>query len=80
MKKKWWNDKVAYIEEDTIYSYYRKLGDKKLLVIANYGKEKVSLKLKDIEGTVIISNKKKSGSIKGNIDLLSCEVIVIDVY
>ena len=66
----------AYLEEHKVFAYYRKLDNKKILVVANFGEAEVSLNLEE-RGEVILSNMDKVGEVENKLVVKSCEVYVI---
>ena len=70
---------ASYENEDNIYSYYRKLDNKTVIIIANFGEEEAIIKLENKENKILVSN---IGNIKINdnsFKLESCGVVVLEV-
>ncbi len=70
----------VYEDSDSVMAYYRILGEKRILVAANFGKEKVEIPLEYPVKQIVLSNKAGVSSIKENLlTLQSCEVIVLQM-
>lgn len=70
----------VYEDSDSVMAYYRVLGEKRILVAANFGKEKVAIPLEYPVKQIVLSNKAGVSSIKENLlTLQSCEVIVLQM-
>ena len=70
----------VYEDSDSVMAYYRVLGEKRILVAANFGKEKVEIPLEYPVKQIVLSNKAGVSSIKENLlTLPSCEVIVLQM-
>ena len=70
----------VYEDSDSVMAYYRVLGEKRILVAANFGKERVEIPLEYPVKQIILSNKAGVSSIKENLlTLQSCEVIVLQM-
>lgn len=70
----------VYEDSDSVMAYYRVLGEKRILVAANFGKERVEIPLEYPVKQIILSNKADVSSIKENLlTLQSCEVIVLQM-
>ncbi len=70
----------AYEDSDSVMAYYRVLGEKRILVAANFGKERVEIPLEYPVKQIVLSNKAGVSSIKENLlTLQSCEVIVLQM-
>ena len=70
----------VYEDSDSVMAYYRVLGEKRILVAANFGKEKVEIPLEYPVKQIVLSNKAGVSSIKENLlTLQSCEVIVLQM-
>lgn len=66
-----------YLDKENIFSYYRKNNDKSILIVANFGKEDSTLKLKNNTGKLLLSNVRNKEICDGSINLKSCEVAII---
>ena len=70
----------VYEDSDSVMAYYRVLGEKRILVAANFGKERVEIPLEYPVKQIVLSNKAGVSSIKENLlTLQSCEVIVLQM-
>ena len=70
----------VYEDSDSVMAYYRVLGKKRILVAANFGKERVEIPLEYPVKQIVLSNKAGVSSIKENLlTLQSCEVIVLQM-
>lgn len=69
----------AFTELDNIFSYYRRLDDRAVLVIANYGNASTAIDLGSVSGDIILSNISREGYVDEILELSSCEVMVIEV-
>ena len=70
----------VYEDSDSVMAYYRVLGVKRILVAANFGKERVEIPLEYPVKQIVLSNKAGVSSIKENLlTLQSCEVIVLQM-
>lgn len=70
----------VYEDSDSVMAYYRVLGEKRILVAANFGKERVAIPLEYPVKQIVLSNKAGVSSIKENLlTLQSCEVIVLQM-
>lgn len=70
----------VYEDSDSVMAYYRVLGEKRILVAANFGKEKVAIPLEYPVKQIVLSNKAGVSSTKENLlTLQSCEVIVLQM-
>lgn len=70
----------VYEDSDSVMAYYRVLGEKRILVAANFGKEKVEIPLEYPVKQIVLSNKAGVSSTKENLlTLQSCEVIVLQM-
>ena len=70
----------VYEDSDSVMAYYRVLGEKRILVAANFGKERVEIPLEYPVKQIVLSNKAGASSIKENLlTLQSCEVIVLQM-
>ena len=70
----------VYEDSDSVMAYYRVLGEKRILVAANFGKEKVAIPLEYPVKQIVLSNKAGVSSIKENLlTLQSCEVFVLQM-
>lgn len=67
----------AYLNKDKIFAYYRKNNDKTILVAANFGCEDSVLDLGNNKGKILLSNVENKRISDGNINIKSCEVVVI---
>lgn len=67
----------AHGNHEEILAFYRKLGDKKVLVAANFGQEDVTIELEENMSQILLSNTNRSNKVEKNIVLESCEVVVI---
>lgn len=64
--------------EDNIYSYYRKLDNKTVIVIANFGEEEAIIKLENKENKILLSNIDNI-TINNNVKLEPCSVVVLEI-
>ena len=70
----------VYEDSDSVMAYYRVLGEKRILVAANFGKERVEIPLEYPVKQIVLSNKAGVSSTKENLlTLQSCEVIVLQM-
>lgn len=70
----------VYEDSDSVMAYYRVLGEKRILVAANFGKERVEIPLEYPVKQIVLSNKAGASSIKEKLlTLQSCEVIVLQM-
>lgn len=69
----------AYLDKDKIYAYYRKLGNSKVLVVANFGEKDTTLEMEQYNYKVILSNMDIQAQVEGKIMLRPCEVVVMSV-
>ena len=70
----------VYEDSDSVMAYYRVLGEKRILVAANFGKERVEIPLEYPVKQIVLSSKNGVSSIKENLlTLQSCEVIVLQM-
>lgn len=70
----------VYEDSDSVMAYYRVVGEKRILVAANFGKERVEIPLEYPVKQIVLSNKAGVSSIKENLlTLQSCEVIVLQM-
>ncbi len=70
----------VYEDSDSVMAYYRVLGEKRILVAANFGKERVEIPLEYPVKQIVLSNKNGVSSIKENLlTLQSCKVIVLQM-
>lgn len=70
---------AAYENEDNIYSYYRKLDNKTVIVIANFGEEEAIIKLENKENKILLSNIDNITINNNNVKLESCGVVVLEI-
>ncbi|CDM70006.1 oligo-1,6-glucosidase [Clostridium bornimense] len=70
---------AAYEDEDNIYSYYRKLDNKTVIVIANFGEEEAIIKLENKENKILLSNMDNITINNNNVKLESCGVVVLEI-
>lgn len=67
-----------YEEDKSIFAYARQIDGKKAIVIANFGKDAVTVELKEKVKEVLLSNKNRSvDEGTDRITLEACEVIVV---
>ena len=57
----------VYEDSDSVMAYYRVLGEKRILVAANFGKERVEIPLEYPVKQIVLSNKAGVSSIKENL-------------
>lgn len=69
---------AAYEDKDNIYSYYRKLDNKTVIVIANFGEEEAIIKLQSKENKILLSNIDNITINNDNVKLESCGVVVLE--
>ncbi len=70
----------VYEDSDSVMAYYRVLSEKRILVAANFGKERVEIPLEYPVKQIVLSSKNGVSSIKENLlTLQSCEVIVLQM-
>lgn len=67
----------AYLDQGKVFAYYRKFGNKKVLIAGNFGKEDLSLKLEHAENNLLLSNMHISRPIGKTLTLKSCQAAVI---
>ncbi len=67
----------AYEDTDFVMGYYRASGDKRILIVSNFGKEPTELKLQYPVKKVLLSNLGKTQAEK-QLRLESCEAMVLE--
>lgn len=66
-----------YADTDTVMAYYRFDGEKRMLVVANFGKDAVELKLRHPVKNIVLSNKNRKRA-ESALKLESLEVLVLE--
>lgn len=66
-----------YADTDTVMGYYRFDGEKRMLVVANFGKDAVELKLRHPVKNIVLSNKNRKRA-EFALKLESLEVLVLE--
>jgi len=66
-----------YMDEENVMAYSRVLGNRRVLVVSNFGREPIHLSLKYAAKKVLLSNMGKTKAVK-KLTLESCEVMVIE--
>lgn len=66
-----------YADTDTVMGYYRFDGEKRMLVVANFGKDAVELKLRHPVKNIVLSNKNRKRA-ESALKLESLEVLVLE--
>lgn len=67
----------AYEDQKDVFAFYRQLGEEKILVIANFGTEGVTLDVDENISQVLLANADKVIDADKKIILESCEVVVL---
>ncbi len=67
----------AYEDQKDVFAFYRQLGEEKILVIANFGTEGVTLDVDENISQVLLANADKVIDVDKEIILESCEVVVL---
>lgn len=68
----------AYENTETVMAYYRVFNNKRILVIANFGKDTATVPVEYSFKHIILSNKGRSYLPTTSISLESCEVLVLE--
>ena len=68
----------VYQNSDTIMAYYREYENQRILVVANFGKDAVELKLEYPVRGVVLSNQNRVKKPEQMMILNSCEVIILE--
>lgn len=68
----------AYENTETVMAYYRVFNNKRILVIANFGKDTATVPVEYSFKHIILSNKGRSSLPTTSISLESCEVLVLE--
>ena len=66
-----------YADTATVMGYYRFDGEKRMLVVANFGKDAVELKLRHPVKNIVLSNKNRKRA-ESALKLESLEVLVLE--
>lgn len=66
----------AYLDCDKIYAYYRKLGQQKVLIAANFGEKEMMLEMEKDTNEVLLSNMDTPSTMGKKFVLKPCQVIV----
>ena len=69
----------AYEEEEKLFGFYRTGRDKKALILANFGEEKLELNLKEQVEKVLLANQGSPLLVGNSLTLRPCEAVVLQV-
>ncbi len=69
----------AYEEEEKLFGFYRTGRDKKALILANFGEEKLELNLKEQVEKVLLANQGSPLLVENSLTLRPCEAVVLQV-
>ncbi len=69
----------AYEEEEKLFGFYRTGRDKKALILANFGEEKLELNLKEQVEKALLANQGSPLLVGNSLTLRPCEAVVLQV-
>lgn len=67
----------AYLDKNKIFAFYRELNNVKILVAANFGENDMTLELEKDNNEILLSNMNSRLSANHELNLKSCEVVVL---